>query len=60
MLHFKADGQTKHAVEAFSLLAQVNVTLTPQMVWNQTCNPKGGEGKNVPLDLQIEHLNHAV
>ena len=61
MLHFKADGRTKYAVEAFNLLAQVNATLTPQMahrlVWNRTCNPKGGEGKNVPLDLHNEHLN---
>lgn len=61
MLHFKADGRTKYAVEAFNLLTQVKATLTPQMahrlVWNRTCNPKGGEGKNVPLDLHNEHLN---
>jgi len=61
MLHFKADGRTKYAVEAFNLLAQVKATLTPQMahrlVWNRTCNPKGGEGKNVQLDLHNEHLN---
>ena len=28
-----------------------------RLVWNWTCNPKGGEGENVPLDLQNEHLN---
>jgi len=61
MLHFKADGRTKYAVEAFNLLVQVKATLTPQMahrlVWNWMCNPKGGEGKNVQLDLHNEHLN---
>ena len=61
MVHFKADGRTKYAVEAFHLLAQVNATLTPQMahrlIWNRTCNPKGGEGKNIQLDVRNEHLN---
>lgn len=28
-----------------------------RLVWNRTCNPKGGEGKNVQLDLHNEHLN---
>ena len=61
MLHFKADSRTKYAVEAFNLIAQVNATLTPLMahrlVWNRTCNMRGGEGNNKPLDLQNEHLN---
>ena len=61
MLHFKSDGRTKYAVEAFNLLAQINATLTPRMayrlMWNRTCNPKGGEGNNISLDLRNEHLN---
>ena len=28
-----------------------------RLIWNRTCNSKGGEGKNVSLDLQNEHLN---
>lgn len=52
MLHYKADGRTKYAVEAFNLLAQVQATLTPQMshrlVWNRTCNPTGGQGRTCP------------
>ena len=62
MLHFKSNGRTKYALEAFNLIDQVNATLTPHMahrlMWNRTCNPKGGEGKNIPLDLHNEHLNH--
>ena len=63
MLYFKADKHTKYAVEAFNLLSQVNATLTAQMshrlVWNRTCSIDGGEGRNIALDLQNEHLNHA-
>ena len=51
MLHFKANGHHKYAIEAFNLLAQINATLTPQMshrlVYNRTCNLEGGEGRNI-------------
>ena len=61
VLHFKEDSRTKYAIEAFNLVGQVNATLTPQMAhkltWNRTCNIRGGEGNNLPLDLQNEHLN---
>ncbi len=60
MLHFKADGRTKYAVEAFNLISQVSATITPQMAYrlicNRMCNPKGGEG-NIAMDLRNEHLN---
>lgn len=36
--------------------------LTPrkahQLIWNRTCNSKGGVGNNMPLDLENEFLNH--
>ena len=61
ILHFKVDGRVKYAVEAINLLAQVNGLLPPEMrhqlIWNCTCNLTGGAGKNIPLDLQMEHLN---
>lgn len=61
MLHFKVDGRVKYAVEAINILAQVNGLLPPamghQLIWNRTCNLTGGAGKNIPLDLQMEHLN---
>ena len=31
--------------------------LRHQLIWNRTCNLTGGAGKNIPLDLQMEHLN---
>ena len=61
LLHFKADGRVKYSVEAFHLLAQVNALLPPHvahhLTWNRACNVSGGEGKNFPLDLMVEHYN---
>ena len=61
MLHFKMNGRTKYALEAFNLTAQINALLTPQLahqlMWNRMCNTKGGKGKNKELDLHNEHIN---
>ena len=61
LLYFKNDGRTKYALEAFKLIAQTSAMLTPrkahQLIWNRSCNSKGGTGKNVPLDLKNEFLN---
>ena len=46
LLHFQADQQTKYA---FSFPHEV--------LWNRSCNPHGGVGMNIPLDLQEEYLN---
>ena len=58
--HFKADGRVKNLVEAFHPLAQVDALLPPhmaqQLTWNKACNVSG-EGKNIPLDLMVEHYN---
>ena len=61
LLHFKENGQTKYAYEVFCLLAQVNVTLTPKQafkaMWNRVCCTHNGLSNNIPLDLELEHLN---
>ena len=61
LLHFKQSGHTKYAYEAFRLLAQVNVTLTPKQafeaMWNRVCCTHNGLSNNIPLDLELEHLN---
>lgn len=61
MLHFKTNGRTKYALEAFNLIAQINALLSPQLahqlMWNRTCNTKRGQGKNKELDLHNEHIN---
>ena len=61
LLHFRATGHTKYALEAFKLICNVEALLSPrmahQLVWNRTCNSRGGQGRNIPLDLQLEHNN---
>lgn len=61
LIHFREDGRTKYALEAFRLIAHTSALLSPrkahQLIWNRTCNPKGGHGNNIPLDLQNEFLN---
>ena len=61
LLHFKVEGCTKYALEAFILIAQTSTLLTPrmahQLIWNRTCNPRGGNAGNVQLDLHNEHLS---
>ena len=61
LLHFKGDGRTKYALEAFRFIVETSGLLSPrkahQAKWNRTCNPKGGCGNNVPLDLNCDFLN---
>ena len=53
---------TKYALEALYLLLQVYSLLPPaeahSLVWNRTVNTKGGPGKNVAIDLDLEHDNN--
>ena len=61
MLHFRDEHRTKYALEAFTLVAQVEALFPPkqayELLWNRTCNTQGGPGRNIPLDLYNEHLN---
>lgn len=61
LLHFKQSGHHKYAYEAFRLLAHVHVILTPkqsfELMWNRVCSIRNGLAHNIPLDLQMEHLN---
>jgi len=61
LLHFRGNGRTKYALEAFRLISKTSAVLSPrsahQLMWNCTCNPKGGHGNNIPLDLENEFLN---
>jgi len=56
LLHFRGNGRTKYAMEAFQLISQTSAVLSPrsahQLMWNRTCNPKGGHGNNIPQNLE--------
>lgn len=62
LLIYKAYGHTQYAYSTFLLTVQVNATLSPRLAhnltWNRFWNGKGGKGRNIPLDLHLEHLNN--
>ena len=66
LLHFYADkgGSTKYALEALYLQFQQQALLTPRQAyrqkWNRGVNNQGHNGKNVPLDLEVEHNNNML
>ena len=64
LLIFRASHRTNYAIEAFTLLAQEKFIFSPRMAlqlkWSRTINTHGRVGKNIPMDLHMEHLNREV
>ena len=64
LLIYKANKHHKYALSALHLIAKTISLLTPQqairLVWNRTVNNRGGEGRNISLDLRLEHLVHLL
>ena len=65
LLHFYHDnGSTKYALEALYLQLQQQALLSPRQAyrqrWNRSVNNRGGSGKNVPIDLEVEHDNNSL
>lgn len=64
MLYFKQAGLFKYALEGFHMQAQQYATLSAQeahrLRYNRGFNLKGGLGKNIPLDLMVEHVNNDI
>lgn len=62
LLFYKAYGHHQYAYSTFLLTVQINATLSPSLAhslkWNRFWNGKGGKGKNISLDLHLEHLNN--
>ena len=60
---FKEEGHRNYAKESFNLLAQ-SVLLSPrqaaELKWCRTVNTRGCVGKNIPVDLHMEHLNRRL
>lgn len=59
---FCAAQCTNYACESFNLLYQhlyaVSPRLSYQLMWSHFVNVHGQPGRNIPLDLHMEHLNH--
>lgn len=61
LLFYKAYGHSNYAYSTFLVTVQMNGTLSPQVAhslkWNRFWSTRGGKGRNIPLDLHLEHLN---
>lgn len=58
---FSASGNTNYACEAVNVVLQHSYILSPrlsaQLLWSRFVNVHGRPGKNIPVDLHMEHLN---
>jgi len=60
---FKEEGHFNYAKEAFNVLAQstlLSPRKTAELKWCRTVNTHGHVGKNIPVDLHMEHLNRRL
>ena len=60
---FKATDRRNYAIEAFNTLVNIKILpprLAHQLVWSRFVNVHGIQGRNIPFDLQIEHMNRLV
>ena len=57
-------GSTKYALEALTLIFQINALLSPKdvhrFVWNGFASNRNGYGNNIPLDLNMEFMNRLL
>ena len=62
--HFHSSGRTKYALQALRLMFQCEGMLSPQLAhhvkWDRFVNTHGGLGRNIPCDLQNEHVNRLL
>jgi len=61
LLYFKVSHKVKYSIEAFHLLAHYHYIyserLCRQLLCSRTINVHGKPGKNISMDLHLEHLN---
>ena len=61
LLLFRISGRTNYSIEAFRMLYSYSFLLSPrqakQLLWSRCINTSGRPGKNVAMDINMEHLN---
>ncbi|KAH3872152.1 hypothetical protein DPMN_035366 [Dreissena polymorpha] len=61
LLGFYENHHPKYFLVCHQLLSAINGAVSPRLqqtlIWNRTVNPNGGLGKNMEMDLQMEHYN---
>ena len=64
LLLFKMTNKRKYSIQASILLLQYEFIFTErmrnQLLWSRTVNVHGKPGRNVPMDLHMEHLNREL
>ncbi|XP_066285703.1 uncharacterized protein [Branchiostoma lanceolatum] len=62
LLYYRAYGHTQYAYSCLLMKVQIASILSPykahQLTWNRFFNRSGGVGRNISLDLRLEHLNN--
>ena len=58
---FKIARRTNYTLEAFYMLYNSHFVYSPrqaeQLIWCRCVNTHGLQGRNIPMDLHMEHLN---
>ena len=59
LLYFKKFGRTKYAFTLLKLLVRIRTQPHSafNLIWNRFVNTRGLKGRNIPLDLHLEHNN---
>ena len=61
LINFCASHRTNYATEVFTLVTREMFLLSPRMAfqlkWRHTINTHGRVGRNIPIDIHMEHLN---
>lgn len=64
LLIFRVTNKRKYAIQAATLLLQNYYVFTErmrnQLLYSRTINVHGRPGKNIPMDLHMEHLNREL
>lgn len=63
LLIFRVTNKRKYAIQAATLLLQNYVfteRMRNQLLYSRTINVHGRPGKNIPMDLHMEHLNREL
>lgn len=60
MLYFKCYGHNKYALSILKLLLRIKIKPDDalQLIWERFVNTRGNKGRNISMDLHLEHLNN--
>ena len=64
LIIFRASNKKKYSLEGLLLLIRAKTILPPrlqqQLMYSRFVNTRGRPGKNIPMDLHVEHVNRLI